>query len=289
MSADKKTAVVTGAASGIGAALALLCASRGMNVVAADLDEASLAATADGARAQGADVLTVAVDVSDEAAVNALRDATFARFGTAHLLCNNAGVIAGLARPWEIPASEWKWAIGVNLMGIVHGVNAFVPRMVDQSDGYVVNTSSSAGLAAGYGAAAYSATKHAVVAFSEALANDLAAIGSPVGVSVLCPEAVKTRIHESGRLRPDGVTAPDGAYSEAMTAAVSTLTVHGIDPAVVAQQVLDAVGERRFYVMTDSERTRAAVKVRFEAILAGGAAAGRPAGARPAVSTGAAD
>ena len=249
----------------------------------ADLDEGTLAATADALRATGAEVLAVAVDVSDEAAVNALRDTTFERFGTAHLLFNNAGVIAGLARPWDIPASEWRWAIGVNLMGVVHGVNAFVPRMVEQGDGYVVNTSSSAGLAAGYGAAAYGATKHAVVAFSEAIANDLASIDSPVGVSVLCPEAVRTRIHESARLRPSDVTAPEGAYAEAMNAAVSTLTESGVDPDGVAQQVFDAMADRRFYVMTDAERTGAAVTARLEAILAGGAAAGRPTGTRPTV------
>jgi NAD(P)-dependent dehydrogenase (short-subunit alcohol dehydrogenase family) len=252
--------VVTGAASGIGFGLARRFATEGMKVVMADVEEPALKLAADELEADGAEVLAVVTDVSDHDAVHALAAATFDRFGAAHLVCNNAGIgTGGLA--WEISEAQWRWIVGVNLMGVVHGIQAFVPRLVEQGEGHVVNTASAAGLVTGPGMSPYFATKHAVVALSESLAADLVGVGSNVGVSVLCPQWVKTRISDSDRNRPPDVepivdeSTPDGA---AVRGRIRSLVATGIEPSEVADQVVDAIRSDRFYILTHPGTVEAA-------------------------------
>src|SRR5581483_3263330 len=178
---EGKVAVVTGAASGIGFALAGRFAAEGMHVVMADVEEPALDKAASELESDGASVLPFVTDVSDAGSVRALAAATFERFDTAHIICNNAGIGTG-GRTWEITEAQWQWTIGVNLMGVVHGIQAFVPRLVEQDEGHVVNTASAAGLLSGPGMAPYNATEHGVVALSESLAADLALAGSHVDV-----------------------------------------------------------------------------------------------------------
>src|SRR5258707_3726385 len=180
-----RVAVVTGAASGTGLALAERFARSGLNVVLADVDEGGLKTAADTITGMGVDAITVPTDVSDEAAVQALASAALSRFGAVHVVCNNAGV-ASLADSWFGPVSSWQWVLGVNLWGVVHGVRAFLPILAGQGEGHIVNTASIAGLLPGFGPS-YDASKHAVVALTEDLYLNLQQVGIPIGVSVLCP------------------------------------------------------------------------------------------------------
>ena len=188
-----KVAVVTGGASGIGFGLAEAFAAEGMKIVLADIEAAALAEAAEKLRAAGADVLDVVTDVSVEDQVIDLATNTYTHFGTAHIVCNNAGVGGGGGLMWEIPQSGWDWAFGVNFWGVLHGIRAFVPRLIEQQEGHIINTASIAGLKALPFMGPYTATKHAVVGISEALAFELAMTGSPVKVSVLCPGFIRTR------------------------------------------------------------------------------------------------
>lgn len=275
-----RVAVVTGAASGIGRALVDRFAREGMRVVLADVERTALDVAAEEvAGAVGDDnVLAVPTDVRDAAAVDALAAATFDRFGTAHVVCNNAGVgVGGLA--WTVPADRWRWIVEVNLLSVAHGVRAFVPRMIEQGEGHVVNTASAAGLLTGPAMGPYYATKHGVVALSEALFFDLQIVGaSGVGVSVLCPEWVRTRIHDSERNRPDGVdevpgiVTEDGETAPGMRDVVQGLVAGGLDPAEVAGAVLEALRTGRFWITTH-ETTIPAAQRRWAAI----ADDGRPA------------
>jgi NAD(P)-dependent dehydrogenase (short-subunit alcohol dehydrogenase family) len=249
-----KVAVVTGAASGIGLALATRFGQEGMRVVLADVERDALdraaKVLADGL---GVDrVLAVPTDVRDADEVDALAATTFERFGTAHVVCNNAGVgVGGLA--WTIPADRWRWIVEVNLLAVAHGIRAFVPRMIEQGEGHVVNTASSAGIFTGPGMSPDFATKHAVVALSESLHFDLLLTGAAVGVSVLCPEWVRTRIAESERNRPPEVAeveTPPGADPEAMRGLVTGLIESGMDPAEVAGMVVDGIRAGRFWIFT---------------------------------------
>ena len=255
-----KVAVVTGAASGIGFGLARRFASEGMKVVLADIEEPALKSAADELAADGAaDVLPVVTDVSDHDAVHDLARVTFERFGTAHVICNNAGIGTG-GPAWEVTEAQWRWIVGVNLMGVVHGIQAFVPRLVEQGEGHVVNTASAAGLTSGPMMAPYFATKHAVVALSESLAADLAMAGADVGVSVLCPQWVRTRIGESDRNRPPDVrsfeeTAPDAAAGRE---AIRSLIDTGMDPAEVADHVVEAIRAKRLFILTHAGTLEAA-------------------------------
>ncbi len=269
---EGKVAVVTGAASGIGRALVDRFGREGMRVVLADVERDALEAAAEEVAAElGRDrVLAVPTDVRDEAAVDALAAATFDRFGTAHVVCNNAGVgVGGLA--WTIPADRWRWIVEVNLLSVAHGVRAFVPRMIEQGEGHVVNTASAAGLLTGPGMAPYFATKHAVVALSESLHFDLQLTGATgVGVSVLCPEWVRTRIHESERNRPDGVEEMPGVGDDegpGLRDFIQGLVHGGIDPADAAGAVVDAIRTGRFWITTH-ETTVPAARRRWDAIAA---------------------
>jgi NAD(P)-dependent dehydrogenase (short-subunit alcohol dehydrogenase family) len=263
-----KVAVITGSASGIGKAVAAKAAAEGMKVVIADIEEGALKEAERDIAAGGADVLAVATDVADAASVRELRDRAVDRFGAVHLVHNNAGV--GLGGPiWEIPESDWRWILGVNLWGVVHGIATFVPLFVEQGEGHVVNTASIAGLTTAPFLGPYNATKQAVVAISETLYKDLQAAGvSGVGVSVLCPGFVQTRIAESARNRP--TWAPDREVEGAaeMRAAVQAMVDGGIPTATVADRVLDAVRTNTFYILTHPELNEA-LRTRFDDILEG--------------------
>ena len=271
-----KVAVVTGAGSGIGAALANACGAAGMKVVAADVDDAGVGEVVAGVKKAGGEAIGRHVDVRSRSALDTLADETWSAFGGCHLLCNNAGVMVN--KPLlELEESDWRWILDVNLMGVVHGVGAFVPRMRDQGgEAHVVNTASMAGLVAfaAMGLGAYSASKFGVVAVSEILAQELE--GSEIGVSVLCPGAVVTRIHESERIRPADVpgSAPPLLAGEANPEHVAGVQT----PEQIAATVLRGVRENRFYLITHPEM-KPAVEGRFGAIASAFDEAGGPDGA----------
>ena len=263
-----KVAVVTGAASGIGLAVSRRLAGEGMRLVLADIEEAPLEKAAAQLAERGADVLPVVTDVSASASVDALRDRAVERFGTVHLVHNNAGVGTG-GLMWEVSESDWQWVLGANLWGVVHGIRAFVPLLVEQGEGHVVNTASLAGLVSTPFMGPYNATKHAVVTISETLAKDLRAVGSPVGVSVLCPGFVRTGIGDSERNRPAWAPPPvDAPGYEPLRQAIRQLVDGGIDAEEVAATVVDAVREDVFYVLTHPESIPA-VATRMHDILDG--------------------
>ena len=265
-----RVAVVTGAASGIGFGLSERFASEGMRVVMADIEEPALAEAAEVLIGRGGEVLPVPTDVSRPEQVDALRDRTLQTFGAVHVLCNNAGV-AGLGRPlWDLTPGEWAWVLGVNLWGVINGIRSFLPALREQDAAHVVNTASVAGLVAGI-LGPYSVTKHGVVALSEALYFQLLQHGAGVGVSVLCPGWVKTRIVDSDRNRPAELGPP--AELEPTQAAVREVgrqrVESGIEPAEVAAHVVDAIRSGRFYVLTHPEMNDA-IRRRAEEVLAGG-------------------
>ena len=247
-----KVAVVTGAGSGIGKAVATACAEAGMKVVLADIQTDALDAAVAGLADAGHEVAGVRTDVSKEAEVIALRDAAIARFGAVHLVHNNAGVVS--AGPIEaLDQATWDWVLGVDLWSVIYGIRAFVPVFTAQGDGHVVNTASTAGLASSAGIAPYNVAKFGVVAASETLALELHQAGSSVGCSVLCPGAVNTQIVYAARNRPAEVAAAhtSTAVEDRFVAnAGSLLANRGKDPAEVASMVLDAVRTNRFWIIT---------------------------------------
>ncbi len=264
-----KVAVVTGAAEGIGKAIARAAAAEGMKLVLADIDAAALDALAAEFAAADVPVLALRTDVSSPEQVDALADAAFARFGAVHLLVNNAGVAVAKS-VWETTPKDWEWVLGVNLYGVTNGLRAFVPRMLERGEaGHVVNTASVAGLLSVPALAAYNASKFAVVTVSEGLHHDLALRQAPIGVSVLCPSWVKTRIAESGRHRlgeEGAVQAGTSVQSQKIGQAVFQAVQAGITPDSVAESVFEAVRAGRFYIVTHPE-SRAGVRVRMEDIL----------------------
>lgn len=265
-----KVAVVTGAASGIGQALASRFGDEGMRVVLADVERPALEVAAGelGDRIGADRVLAVPTDVRDDGAVEALAAATFDRFGAAHVVCNNAGVgTGGLA--WTVPADRWRWIVDVNLIGVANGIRAFVPRMIEQGEGHVVNTASSAGVLTGPAMSPYYATKHAVVALSESLHFDLQLTGAAVNVSVLCPEWVRTNIADSERNRPAEVAESDLPADPDARAFIQSLIDGGLDPADVAGTVVDGIRANRFWIFTHPT-TVGHARRRWDAIAADG-------------------
>lgn len=262
--------MITGAASGIGRALAARCSEEGMSVVLADVDGPALEEAAVALGRSGAEVLAVPTDVSRAEEVERLADEAVRRFGAVDLAVNNAGV-AFEGPVWEGRLEDWGWLLGVNLWGVIHGIRAFVPRMLRQErESHVVNTASIAGLVTPEALGAYAATKHAVVALSEALHLDLARRGAPIRVSVLCPGHVRTRIADAARNHPDPAVRDrargDGGTSDALRRALET----GMAAEDYAEAVLRAVREGRFYVLSHPE-WEAAIRARAQAVLEGSA------------------
>lgn len=241
-----RVAVVTGAASGLGRALADRFAAEGMRVVLSDIDADGVESAASALADRGADVHAVVADVSRGEDVERLADLAFDRFGAVHVLCNNAGVVKS-ARAWALTVEDWQWVLGVDLWSVIHGVRAFVPRMLAQPEGgHVVNTASMTGLLPMPRLAAYSAAKSAVVALSESLLHDLRAEDCDVGVSVFCPGFVATRITDSARNRPAALAATAAASGpRTISGVAATLTA---DEA--AEHVVDAVRTGRFWILT---------------------------------------
>ena len=249
---DGKVVAITGGASGIGRALADAFGGAGMKVALADIEAGPLETAVAELTDAGVDASGWTCDVSDDDQVHAFAAATFERFGTAHMVCNNAGVGGAGGLTWEVPLAGWEWTIGVNLMGVVHGIRAFVPRLVEQGEGHVVNTASLAGLKAAPFMAAYNATKHAVVAISESLAHECAMTAPGVGVSVLCPAFIRTRIAESGRNWPAHLGEnPSPAADSPASGMMRQLVDNGLEPSVYAARVVDAVHTNRFFVLSD--------------------------------------
>lgn len=262
---DGKVAVITGAASGIGLALAHHAAGLGMKLALADIEAAALNDAAAGLRDGGAELLIQAVDVRDAAAMAAFANAVFDRYGTVHLLCNNAGVGGG-GPLWEATVEDWEWVLGVNLWGVIHGLRLFVPAIVANNEGHVVNTASVAGLMSAPNTGTYTVSKHAVVAMSEVLTGDIRNAGADqVGVSVLCPSFVATRIYASDRNRPENtVTSAEQQAIEEMAAGFFASAMPADD---AARLVFDAITARRFYVLTHPAGTREKVERRMRQIL----------------------
>jgi NAD(P)-dependent dehydrogenase (short-subunit alcohol dehydrogenase family) len=251
-----KVAVVTGAASGIGFGLAERLVGEGLRVAMADIEEQALTRAAADLEGKGGEVMAVPTDVSVASSVDELARRSVERFGAVHVVCNNAGVGGG-GLSWDVPLPVWEWVLGVNLWGVIHGVHAFLPLLLEQGEGHVVNTASVAGLLAAPGMAPYSASKHAVVAISESLHHELTLLGSNVRVSVLCPGPISTRIMESERnwLARLGPQPEDAAPlgGEVLQEMLRQQVESGMKPAEVANMVLDAVRSERFWVLTHPE------------------------------------
>jgi NAD(P)-dependent dehydrogenase (short-subunit alcohol dehydrogenase family) len=267
---DGKVAVVTGGASGIGRAMAQRFAREGMKLALVDIEAGALErATAD-FEAAGAEVFPQVVDVSDADQMDGLAQAVLDRFGAVHVVCNNAGVASGGAM-WELSTADWEFVLRPNLWGVIHGVRVFTKHLIAQDEGHIVNTASLAGLVSVPGVGPYNVTKHGVVTLSETLHSELAALGSKVGVSVLCPGFVNTRLWDSERNRPDELQNADEAPTvEEQQAAemLKALIVGGTPVDPIAEHVLDAVLQQRFYILTH-EGSQGFVEQRMQRIVNG--------------------
>jgi NADP-dependent 3-hydroxy acid dehydrogenase YdfG len=248
-----KVAVVTGAGSGIGLALALHAAGKGMKLALADIDRTALEEALSAVKAKGAEGIIVPTDVTQLADLQALRRQTVEHLGSPWLVANNAG-ITKIALTWNHTEADWKRMFDINVGGVVNGVLAFLPGLLEQGSGYMLNTASVAGLLCVPGSAAYVASKHAVVGLSETLYRELKAVGSGVGLSVLCPGLVKTNILRSR----DG----NGSASPAQPAEMNS--AHALDPSDVAAQVFDAIAERRFWISTHAAEIAPYLRARLE-------------------------
>ena len=251
---DGKVAVVTGAASGIGRAICERFAGLGMRIVMADVEGAILRESAEQIEATGAEVLTMRVDVSQADELSRLAEGTIERFGKVHVVCNNAGVFAG-GLTWEAIGTDWEWVLGVNLYGVLHGIRAFVPIMLEQNEpGHIVNTCSMAGLINTPFSGAYNVSKHAALSLTETLYHELRMKQTPVGCSALCPELIRTGIANSDRNRPAHLKRPEGASTpemEIVDEAIRTSIETGLDPHVMADRVYEGIKQDRFYLLAE--------------------------------------
>jgi len=264
-----RVAVVTGAASGIGLALAERFAAEGMKVVMADIETGALATASEALRRNGAAVLATHVDVSRPADVERLADETYDAFGAAHVVCNNAGV-AVIGAVHEHTLADWQWVINVNLWGVIHGVRTFLPRMLAGGDeGHFVNTASMAGLTTAPFMSVYDVTKHGVVALSEAMYKELTVTGAPIGVSVVCPGLIDTNIMRSSRNRPESLAEEGkaGPMAQAFGQALSERLAGGYPPSEVAEQVIAGIREGRFYIVPAQPDVKGNIAIRAEDLL----------------------
>lgn len=250
-----KVVVITGAASGIGRAMAEAFAKEGARLVVADIDAQALEKEQQRLRDFGAVALAVQVDVADGASVESLARQTLDAYGAVHVVCNNAGVGQSLRATWEFSVEYWRWMLGVNLWGVIHGIRTFVPIMLDRlSEGHIVNTASVAGLVS-YPVpyhAVYAATKHAVVSISESLHADSTRAKSKIKASVLCPGLVQTKIMDSARHR-SGVLAAEGHTQDAVARTWTQQIESSANPADIAAQVLAGIRNEQLYILTHQE------------------------------------
>ncbi|HEV8094569.1 MAG TPA: SDR family NAD(P)-dependent oxidoreductase [Burkholderiales bacterium] len=270
---DGKVAVVTGAASGIGLALARRFAEEGMKVVLADIEAEPLEAAQAAIRATGATTIAVRMNVMHDAEVKRLADTVFETWGNVHILCNNAGVGGGAGADglWNVPDEDWAWVLGVNFSGVLHGIRHFVPRMLEKGEaGHIVNTASVAGLVTGGTGAPYTISKHGVVALSELLYKDFKARNAKLSASVLCPGWVDTRIIDSVRNRPQELKpAADAVMTPQMLVrlqAVRAFLKNGFQPEAIAGMVFDAIRSDTFYIVAAQPNIADAVALRLEDI-----------------------
>lgn len=267
-----KVAVVTGAASGIGRALAERFGRDGMRLVLSDVERGALERTAAEIAGTGVELISVATDVSIEAEVDALAASTLERFGAVHVVCNNAGVGSRGLTLHDLPRRDFEWVLGVNLWGVIHGIRAFLPHLRLQDEGHIVNTASVSGLYHLPRMGPYNASKAAVIALSETLQFELANEGSKVGVSVLCPSWVRTNISAAVRNLPERLayelTTEQAAEMAEYKARRRAQQPDAMDAADVADQVADAIREQRFYVITHPESIDA-MRDRFDRIVRG--------------------
>lgn len=265
-----KVAVITGGASGIGFAMAERFGLEGMKLAVADIEQDALDEAVSRLTAAGAEAIGFPTDVSSAVEMDALGEQVRERFGSAHLLCNNAGVGGG-GTMWELTTADWEFVLGVNLWGVIHGIRVFAKQMVEQGEGHIVNTASMAGLVSVPGMGPYNVTKHAVVTLSETLYGELKSAGSPVGVSVLCPGFVNTRIYESQRNRPEGLrntTTQPTEQDEKRREMAARFFAQAMPASDVANLVADAVENESFYILTH-EGSDAGVERRLRTIIAG--------------------
>ena len=270
-----KVAVVTGAASGMGLAFSHKFAEEGMNVVLADIESEPLAMAEAALKEKGGEVLAVRTDVMTEDDVNRLADAAFSRFGNVHIVCNNAGVAASAAtlrsRPWESSITDWKWTFGVNFMGVLYGIRAFVPRMLENGEeGHIVNTASMAGLLTG--ANPYNISKHSVVCLTEGIYKEFKGMGAKLSASVLCPGLINTAILDSERNRPAEFGPPTDVSSlrpevQEFSATFEAALKAGYEPEEVARQVFEAIRDDHFYIFPAQPGVLESVKLRMEDII----------------------
>ena len=265
--------MLTGAGSGFGLECARIGARLGMNLVLVDVQQDALDAASAEMTAVGAQVLARKADVSDAAQMEALGQAVLAHFGAPHFVFNNAGVGSG-GLIWENSVKDWEWVLGVNVMGVVHGVRVFTPMMLDAAkkdpawQGHIVNTASMAGLLSTPNMGVYNVSKHAVVALSETLYQDLSLVTDQIGASVLCPYFVSTGISQSHRNRPDALTSENPTKSQLIQQAMTGKAVGSgkVSAAQVAQMVFDAIGKNQFYIYSHPKAIQT-VQVRMEDIL----------------------
>jgi NAD(P)-dependent dehydrogenase (short-subunit alcohol dehydrogenase family) len=264
-----RTAVVTGAGSGIGRALALAFAGEGMQVALADLDSQALAESEASIRDSfpSAELMAQVCDVSSATAVDALADAVFDRWDQVHVVCNNAGVFVG-GFIWDRPLADFEFVLGANLWGILHGIRAFVPRMMAQgTEGHIINTSSVAGLFGAPFEAPYAISKFAAFAATESLANDLVAAGSSLKASVLCPGMIHTNIVDSDRHRPERLATEFTEDQKFVSDYLASAVADGMDPAEVARIVIAAIRAEQFLILTHDSYPKE-LETRVEALVA---------------------
>ena len=273
-----KTAVVTGAASGMGLAMARRFAAEGMNVVLADIEADTLDLQVQQLMREERHVLGLTVDTMRRDSLERLRDQTLERFGNIHVLCNNAGVtglddavgvVGGVNMTWDVPQSTWDWVMGVNFWGVLYGIQAFVPHMLAHGEeGHIVNTASLAGLLPG--GSAYTVSKHAVLALTEGLYQQFEHLGANLRASALCPGLVRTNLHRAERNRPDEFGEQITNVPPEMAENIAELMATAMDPSTIADLVIEAIVEQRCYILPHTDQDES-VRGRTEYVLARGA------------------